>query len=94
MSENIKVAIRFWPLIAREECEPRLISWTVQDNSIFPKGRRGKSYTFDHVFDMTTKNNEVFGTIARPIVESCMGGFNGTVIAYGQTSSGYRSPKN
>jgi hypothetical protein len=42
----------------------------------------------DHVFDITTKNYEVFNTIARPIVDSSVGGFNGTIFAYGQTSSG------
>jgi hypothetical protein len=42
----------------------------------------------DHVFDSETSNYEVFNTIARPIIDSSVSGFNGTIFAYGQTSSG------
>jgi hypothetical protein len=42
----------------------------------------------DHVFDPRTKNYEVFKTVAQPIVDSSVAGFNGTIFAYGQTSSG------
>ena len=31
---------------------------------------------------------EVYDTAARPIIDSVLEGFNGTVFAYGQTSSG------
>jgi len=42
----------------------------------------------DHVFDPKTNNHEVFNTVARPIIDSSVSGFNGTIFAYGQTSSG------
>jgi hypothetical protein len=42
----------------------------------------------DHVFDPKTNNYEVFNTVARPIIDSSVSGFNGTIFAYGQTSSG------
>jgi centromeric protein E len=47
-----------------------------------------KSYPFDHVLDPKTNNYELFNTVARPIIHSSVSGFNGTVSAYGQTSSG------
>lgn len=37
---------------------------------------------------MTTTTVDVFNTIAKPIVEAAVNGFNGTIFAYGQTSSG------
>jgi centromeric protein E len=37
---------------------------------------------------MKTKNCEVFNTVAKPIIESSVGGIHGTIFAYGQTSSG------
>lgn len=42
----------------------------------------------DHIFDEATKNRDVFDTVVRPIVDAAVNGFNGTVFAYGQTSSG------
>lgn len=37
---------------------------------------------------MATDQMEVYDTAARPIIDSVLEGFNGTVFAYGQTSSG------
>jgi len=42
----------------------------------------------DYVFDEGTGNQEVFDRMAKHIVHACMQGFNGTIFAYGQTSSG------
>lgn len=41
----------------------------------------------DHIFDMNASNLNVF-EIVKPIVNATVNGFNGTVFAYGQTSSG------
>lgn len=45
-------------------------------------------FSYDHVFSATTVNQSVYKTIASPIVTSAMDGINGTVFAYGVTSSG------
>lgn len=45
-------------------------------------------FNFDRVFDMNTNQKEVFQDAGLEIVESVLEGFNGTVLAYGQTSSG------
>lgn len=42
----------------------------------------------DHIFDMNASNLDVFDTVVKPIVNAAVNGFNGTVFAYGQTSSG------
>lgn len=42
----------------------------------------------DHIFDEVTKNKDVFDNVVKPIVDAAVNGFNGTVFAYGQTSSG------
>jgi len=54
------------------------------------KGNEGKQYkfSFDHILDMNTRQIEVFNTSAKPILESVLEGFNGTILTYGQTSSG------
>uniref|UniRef100_A0A8C2GED5 Kinesin family member 15 n=1 Tax=Cyprinus carpio TaxID=7962 RepID=A0A8C2GED5_CYPCA len=47
-----------------------------------------RTFTYDHVADMNTSQEEVFSSVAKNIVESCMNGYNGTIFAYGQTGSG------
>ncbi|CAO3642767.1 unnamed protein product [Cunninghamella blakesleeana] len=50
--------------------------------------RTDKSFTFDYVFDSNTSQQQVFNSAAKPLLEKFMDGFNATILAYGQTSSG------
>lgn len=45
-------------------------------------------FTFDRVFDINSSQIDVYNVAAKPIIDSVMDGFNGTVFAYGQTGSG------
>jgi len=40
------------------------------------------------VFDHTANNKDVFTRVGKDIVRSVVGGYNGTVFAYGQTAAG------
>ena len=42
----------------------------------------------DKVFDESRSTSELFEEVANPIVENALKGYNGTIFAYGQTSSG------
>lgn len=46
------------------------------------------NFTFDHIFPVKATQEEVFQTIGQPIVSAAFEGINGTIFAYGQTSSG------
>lgn len=53
------------------------------------QSKGGKNnFKFDQIFDMESKQMEVYDAAARPIINSVLEGFNGTIFAYGQTSSG------
>ncbi|EDW88064.2 kinesin-like protein KIN-7I isoform X1 [Drosophila yakuba] len=71
-------------------CEPGLTSlWQVKEGrSIQLVDSHADPCVFDYVFDEGANNQEVFDRMARHIVHACMQGFNGTIFAYGQTSSG------
>ena len=43
---------------------------------------------FSKIIPTDATQDEVFNTIARPVIESCLNGYNGTIFAYGQTGSG------
>jgi kinesin family protein 5 len=45
-------------------------------------------FEFDRVFDTNSDQKSVYDIAARPIIDSVLDGFNGTIFAYGQTSSG------
>uniref|UniRef100_A0A671TYX8 Kinesin-like protein n=1 Tax=Sparus aurata TaxID=8175 RepID=A0A671TYX8_SPAAU len=48
----------------------------------------GKPYVFDRVLPPNSEQVQVYDTCARQIVKDVLGGYNGTIFAYGQTSSG------
>ena len=51
-----------------------------------------REYDFDYVADENSTQEEIFNTIARPVADNCLNGYNGCIFAYGQTSSGKVAP--
>lgn len=52
------------------------------------RGNGKGEFRYDFVFEGTAKNGDVYEELGAPVVESALAGYNGTVFAYGQTSSG------
>ena len=48
----------------------------------------GKVYAFDKVFKPDSTQEIVYNNTAKEIVKDVLSGYNGTIFAYGQTSSG------
>lgn len=88
---NIKVVCRFRPLNESEKkrgsslCVNFISDQTV---SIIGESSENLKFNFDKIFPPNSLQSDVYRTAAQPIVEAVMQGFNGTVFAYGQTSSG------
>uniref|UniRef100_A0A8C1UGL5 Kinesin-like protein n=1 Tax=Cyprinus carpio TaxID=7962 RepID=A0A8C1UGL5_CYPCA len=83
---NIKVLCRFRPLNQAEILRGDKFLPTFQEDDTVIIG--GKPYVFDHVFPTNTTQEQVYNTCAKQIVKDVLGGYNGTIFAYGQTSSG------
>ena len=47
------------------------------------KGQDIKRFQFDFVGDEHVDQATIFNHIAKPIADSCMQGYNGTIFAYG-----------
>ena len=45
-------------------------------------------FRFNHVFGMQATQEEIFDTVAKHMIDTFLDGYNGTIFAYGQTSSG------
>jgi kinesin family member 5 len=43
---------------------------------------------FDYIFDMDSTQDDVFEKVGDPVLNNILEGFHGTIMAYGQTSSG------
>ncbi|CAH2021110.1 unnamed protein product [Acanthoscelides obtectus] len=79
------------PMIHREVADGLERLWNVRVNCIWEadeSSRHGEVYIFDHVFKQECTNSDVYGSVVKPLVDSFMEGFNATIFAYGQTSSG------
>jgi kinesin family protein 3/17 len=47
-----------------------------------------KTFNFDFVGHQMIDQQSIFNRIAKPIADSCIQGYNGTIFAYGQTGAG------
>ncbi|XP_036763049.2 kinesin-like protein KIF6 isoform X1 [Manis pentadactyla] len=50
--------------------------------------RESYKFKFQRIFDQDANQETIFENIAKPVAESVLAGYNGTVFAYGQTGSG------
>ncbi|XP_040408927.1 kinesin-like protein KIF6 isoform X2 [Cygnus olor] len=50
--------------------------------------RENYKFKFEKIFDQEAKQDVVFDSIAKPVAECALAGYNGTIFAYGQTGSG------
>lgn len=85
--DNIRVVCRFRPLNTMEEkAGSKFIAKFPNDDNCVSIG--GKVYVFDRVLKPNVTQEQVYGAAAKSIVKDVLTGFNGTIFAYGQTSSG------
>ncbi|KAK4485521.1 hypothetical protein RD792_008163 [Penstemon davidsonii] len=82
--ERIHVSVRPRPLSPEDA---KTTPWRISGNSIFIPNPPSK-FEFDHVFGEDCKTEDVYRARTGDIVAAAVRGFNGTVFAYGQTSSG------
>uniref|UniRef100_A0A452I7T1 Kinesin-like protein n=1 Tax=Gopherus agassizii TaxID=38772 RepID=A0A452I7T1_9SAUR len=83
---NIKVMCRFRPLNDSEVMrgDKYIAKFQGEDTVVIAS----KPYVFDHVFQSSTSQEQVYNDCAKKIVKDVLEGYNGTIFAYGQTSSG------
>eukprot|EP01083_Nonionella_stella_P066084 173777_1 len=97
-TEAVRVYVRVRPLTPEELLDGTGESWKVDKNSLtyFPtsstdsenKISLGPKFVFDHLGGADTVTGDIYTEMVDPIVSSFVGGVNGTIMAYGQTSSG------
>ncbi|KAF5955043.1 hypothetical protein HYC85_007899 [Camellia sinensis] len=88
--ENVTVTVRFRPLSSvREINKGDEIAWYADgDYTVRNEFNSNIAYGFDRVFGPATTTRHVYDVAAQQVVNGAMQGINGTVFAYGVTSSG------
>lgn len=87
--ENVSVTVRFRPLSQREIQRGDEVAWYADgDDTVRSELNISTGYAFDRVFGPATTTRGVYDAAAQHVVSGAMQGVNGTVFAYGVTSSG------
>uniref|UniRef100_A0A8C7I1L7 Kinesin-like protein n=1 Tax=Oncorhynchus kisutch TaxID=8019 RepID=A0A8C7I1L7_ONCKI len=83
---TIKVMCRFRPLNSSEVTrgDKYIPKFQGEDHVVVGS----KPFQFDRVFQPNTTQEQVYNACAQKIVKDVLEGYNGTIFAYGQTSSG------
>ncbi|NXH13827.1 KIF3B protein, partial [Bucco capensis] len=95
-SESVRVVVRCRPMNSKEQTASyeKVVSVDVKLGQVSVRSPRGaahelpKTFTFDAVYDWSSKQVELYDETFRPLVDSVLQGFNGTIFAYGQTGTG------
>lgn len=96
-SESVKVVVRCRPLNRKEESNGPAggivqmdlrLGQVILRNPRAPASEPQKTFTFDAVYDANSKQRDLYDESVRPLIDSVLAGFNGTIFAYGQTGTG------
>ncbi|XP_034437294.1 kinesin-like protein KIF3B [Hippoglossus hippoglossus] len=96
-SESVKVVVRCRPMNEKERANEfeRVVSVNVKLGQIIVRNPNEASasspptvFTFDSVYNWNSKQIDLYNKSFRPLVNSVLLGFNGTIFAYGQTGTG------
>ncbi|KAJ7413394.1 putative Polycomb group protein ASXL1 [Willisornis vidua] len=95
-SESVRVVVRCRPMNSKEltASYEKVVNVDVKLGQVSVKNPRAtshelpKTFTFDAVYDWNSKQVELYDETFRPLVDSVLQGFNGTIFAYGQTGTG------
>ncbi|XP_057876728.1 kinesin-like protein KIF6 [Melospiza georgiana] len=100
VKETIQVYARVKPLgrrqqagsysVDNEESLPSLEITVPRDlaDGFINNKRESYKFKFQKIFDQEAKQDVIFDSIAKPVAECVLAGYNGTIFAYGQTGSG------
>ncbi|NWH15594.1 KIF3C protein, partial [Grus americana] len=94
--EALKVVARCRPMSRKEEAAgyERVLELDVKLGQVSIRNPRAapgelpKTFTFDAVYDASSKQADLYDETVRPLIDSVLQGFNGTIFAYGQTGTG------
>lgn len=97
--QRVNVFVRIKPSLEDEESRlcvavgnntraPSQETLVLEKQSRHGDDRCSKEYVFDGVLGQEASQSEVYQAVAQPVVDDVVHGYNGTILAYGQTGAG------
>ncbi|KAI8747953.1 kinesin protein KIF15, partial [Biomphalaria glabrata] len=88
--DSIQILLRVCPPDPSEKYfAPRVLDVNTADNAIILHTKPEPTiFRYDNVADADTTQEAVFSLVGKKIIEDCLNGYNGSILAYGQTCSG------
>lgn len=86
---SVRVALRIRPLSSKErlnDCSECVMALPEEPTQVVIGQNR--SFTFDYVFSTGATQEQIYDGQVRGLIEKFMEGYQVTIMAYGQTSSG------
>lgn len=89
-SPTVRVVCRVRPENAKEKHLGKRCVNVKNNKIILTEGNNDHDFNFDDIFGPTEKNTQldVFNGVGEPAIKALLSGYNSTILAYGQTSSG------
>uniref|UniRef100_A0A7M4F4C2 Kinesin family member 21A n=1 Tax=Crocodylus porosus TaxID=8502 RepID=A0A7M4F4C2_CROPO len=76
------------PQLAKEKIEGCHICTSITPGEPQVFLGKDKAFTFDYVFDIESRQQEIYVQCIEQLIDGCFEGYNATVFAYGQTGAG------
>jgi len=89
-SDRTRVYVRVRPRTLEESKRQEILGVDVESarSEVSLNDAKERRYKFDKIFTPQASNAQVFNTVGGPLVDAVFSGFNGTLMAYGQTGTG------
>lgn len=81
---SLLLSPRIRPQLAKEKIEGCHICTFVMPGEPQVVLGKDKAFTYDHVFDIDTQQEDVYQHCTQRLIEGCFEGYNATIFAYGQ----------
>ncbi|CAK9003843.1 unnamed protein product [Durusdinium trenchii] len=85
---SVQVVVRFRPQVNEDEQQDRTAFWALPNERSVQSVDGTYCFDFMRAFAEAATQEDVFEHVGKPVVSDVLNGYNGTVLAYGQTSSG------
>ena len=82
----VAVCCRVRPRNSRADSEQGQDAFNLQNSAVYMREgtNRAAGYPFDKLFGPDSTQQDVFDSIAKPMVRAALEGFNATILSYGQ----------
>ena len=90
--ERVQVSVRIRPFSNEEKLKnPNNVISSIDQKTNTLTAKKDydiKTFTFDNIYPINSKQDDIFNYSSQEVVKSVLKGYNGTIFAYGQTGTG------